>query len=369
MKQNLVLLSMLLSFTVIVAQVPPASVSLQGYLADSTVNPSVAANGTYSMTFGLWDQLSGGSLIQQETVPAVTAVNGLYEVSLPFGPEVFDTACWLQIEVDGETLLPRLPFESSPYAYLSKRVGADGVDTDAIQDGAVNLDKLAPDCNEGEVIVRTATGWGCLGFTGCLPNNTQACYSGPEGTRGVGECSDGIATCQSDGTWGPCVGDALPVPEACNGQDDDCNGTLDQPAPPGSTIYHHDFDGDGYGDPDDSLPLCEITGQYNTFNTEDCNDHNGNAHPGQTNFYNVPHGYPAGGIAWTYDYNCDGVEEQEFPTMYSCTSNCETFELGWRDFVPACGDTSVYVRGCFPGNFPNYVCNWDNLNNRTQVCR
>jgi hypothetical protein len=65
----------------------------------------------------------------------------------------------------------------------------------------------------------------------CTASQTQACYTGPAGTRGVGACRDGSRTCAADGfSWGPCTGSLLPAPEGggCeDGADNDCNGLLD----------------------------------------------------------------------------------------------------------------------------------------------
>ena len=53
---------------------------------------------------------------------------------------------------------------------------------------------------------------------------SQACYGGPLGTRGVGICRDGTQQA-IDGRWGPCVGEVQPAPERCgDGVDSDCNG-------------------------------------------------------------------------------------------------------------------------------------------------
>ena len=69
---------------------------------------------------------------------------------------------------------------------------------------------------------------------GCACNDgaTQACYTGPMGTAGIGECVSGTQTC-SGGAWGPCGGSVAPVAELCNGLDDDCDGTADQGDPEG----------------------------------------------------------------------------------------------------------------------------------------
>jgi hypothetical protein len=64
----------------------------------------------------------------------------------------------------------------------------------------------------------------------CTPASTQACYSGPPGTNGVGVCHAGTRTCNAGGTgYGACTGQVTPGAEACgNGLDDDCDGSVDE---------------------------------------------------------------------------------------------------------------------------------------------
>jgi hypothetical protein len=70
--------------------------------------------------------------------------------------------------------------------------------------------------------------------TGCTcgAGDTNACYSGPAQTRGVGNCRDGMQTCTGGefGTFGPCTGQVLPSSEGnrCSDLiDNDCNGLTD----------------------------------------------------------------------------------------------------------------------------------------------
>ena len=59
-------------------------------------------------------------------------------------------------------------------------------------------------------------------------NLSRACYTGPEGTKGVGSCKGGTQTC-SQGKWSTtCKGEVAPKEELCqNGVDEDCDGVVD----------------------------------------------------------------------------------------------------------------------------------------------
>jgi hypothetical protein len=61
---------------------------------------------------------------------------------------------------------------------------------------------------------------------GCTPGATQPCYTGPPGTAGVGACKQGTQTCTAEGmSFGPCMGEVLPLPEVCGTNvDADCDG-------------------------------------------------------------------------------------------------------------------------------------------------
>ncbi|MDA8240535.1 MAG: DUF6531 domain-containing protein [Nitrospiraceae bacterium] len=60
----------------------------------------------------------------------------------------------------------------------------------------------------------------------CAEGDTKSCYDGPAGTQGVGICQAGTQTC-SGGQWGACQGEVLPGALLCNGQDNNCDGIID----------------------------------------------------------------------------------------------------------------------------------------------
>lgn len=57
----------------------------------------------------------------------------------------------------------------------------------------------------------------------CEIGSFMNCYEGPPGTEGVGVCHGGVTMCK-DGSWGPCMGQALPGIEDCDSpMDEDCD--------------------------------------------------------------------------------------------------------------------------------------------------
>lgn len=67
----------------------------------------------------------------------------------------------------------------------------------------------------------------------CIEGDTKDCYSGDHRLIGQGNCVAGQQTCDIDGIWDSCDGEVLPLPEVCNGADDDCDGTTDEDNPGG----------------------------------------------------------------------------------------------------------------------------------------
>ena len=60
----------------------------------------------------------------------------------------------------------------------------------------------------------------------CINGTTLECYAGPAGTAGTGLCKAGTRVC-TGGAWAACTGEVQPVPETCDGQDNDCDGVID----------------------------------------------------------------------------------------------------------------------------------------------
>ncbi len=70
-----------------------------------------------------------------------------------------------------------------------------------------------------------------VGGCGCEPETEQVCYGGPPGTAGVGVCVEGVQSCGPEGVFAACQGAVLPLNEACNAVDDDCDGRVDEDLP------------------------------------------------------------------------------------------------------------------------------------------
>jgi hypothetical protein len=86
----------------------------------------------------------------------------------------------------------------------------------------------------------------CDGYTdedGAGDPLLQACFDGAPGIPGEGPCLEGYQLCFA-GVWGPCLDQVLPLPEACNLEDDDCDGMTDE-QDDGTTLTEPCFTGTG----------------------------------------------------------------------------------------------------------------------------
>lgn len=95
-----------------------ASLVIQGSVQNASGAP--VNNGTYSMTFRLYETESGGTPVWSETQPSVAVTGGLYSISLgsvnPLTAS-FSKVYYLGVSIgSGNELIPRARLTSSPYA-------------------------------------------------------------------------------------------------------------------------------------------------------------------------------------------------------------------------------------------------------------
>jgi len=86
--------------------------------------------------------------------------------------------------------------------------------------------------------------------------------------------------------------------EFCNGEDDDCDGTVDEDDAVDASTWYRDADGDGYGDPGDTDVACDMPNGY-IADDADCDDGDGDQYPGADEFCNGE------------DDDCDGTVDED----------------------------------------------------------
>jgi hypothetical protein len=141
MKRTLCLILLLITFPAVRATEPPDLMNYQGVLRDAAGNP---LNGDYDMVFRFWGAETGGHevVIDRHTTldsAPVTVSDGMFAVELGAGlvldgagPDDYTSmhklfknysTVWLEIEVAGEVLSPRVRVRSAAYAFNAMHLG------------------------------------------------------------------------------------------------------------------------------------------------------------------------------------------------------------------------------------------------------
>ena len=137
--------------------------------------------------------------------------------------------------------------------------------------------------------------------------NQSLCLCGPQDTYTATETGD----CD-DSSWSVHPN----VLEVCNNQDDDCDGTTDNPGSLGCEDLFEDPDGDDWGQ-GESACLCWVQGLYTTDQGGDCDEADVDINPGADE--------ECDGI----DNNCDGVvDEGVSGTCGNCDPTCNQVTIG-----------------------------------------
>jgi hypothetical protein len=99
----------------------PKKIGFQGKLTDAQGN---LLDGTYSLTFKIYNAETGGTKLWEET-QSVSVSEGLFSVYLGDSATLnldFDEPYWLEITVEGEILSPRKQIAASGYAYNATKL-------------------------------------------------------------------------------------------------------------------------------------------------------------------------------------------------------------------------------------------------------
>ena len=93
--------------------------------------------------------------------------------------------------------------------------------------GAVDTEACSDEGNRSRTCDAMCA-WGDFGeCISCVDGAQQDCYSGAEGTVGVGDCRVGVQGCEN-GQWSVCEGEVTPAEERCGDDaDGDCDGIAD----------------------------------------------------------------------------------------------------------------------------------------------
>ena len=124
MKKTYLLICICILGSVVFAEIQPI-ISYQGKLTDIG---GVGLNGTRNMVFRVYNSETSGIPLWGELHPNVPIENGLFDVLLGSNVDLdldFSEQYWLEIEIGGDVLIPRVRLTPSPYAL--RAVVADSI--------------------------------------------------------------------------------------------------------------------------------------------------------------------------------------------------------------------------------------------------
>ena len=187
--------------------------------------------------------------------------------------------------------------------------------SDCIQPFAYVLD--ATDCDDTNPMIYPTATETCDGIDNNCDNNideglAQQTYYEDQDGDGYGNADVSLTDCKAITGYilnsedcndnDPNINPGMT--ESCNEIDDNCNGEIDEDVT--EETYYKDEDGDGYGDPDDSLVDCQMIIGY-VLQAGDCNDTDPNINPDAEENCNQQ------------DDNCDGNIDEDlvYVTYYS----------------------------------------------------
>jgi hypothetical protein len=99
--------------------------------------------------------------------------------------------------------------------------------------------------------------------------------------------------------------------EYCNGEDDDCDGTVDEDEAVDASTWYADMDGDGFGDPSDSTVACDEPSGY-LADASDCDDTDAGVNPDAEEVW-------YDGV----DDDCDGNDDDQDEDGFALEDDCD----------------------------------------------
>ena len=175
MRQTLAALCMTLVLGIVPAfAAPPATITYQGYLTDSSNAP---LNTPVIMTLSLYSAATGGTPLWSEHQTGIAVVNGVYSILMGSVTPIslsFDATYYLGVAVGSDPeMTPRQELSTVPYAFR-----------------AISADKLNQTCADGEVLKYSSvsSSWSCAlaaGPTGSVGATGATGTQGLQGIQGV----------------------------------------------------------------------------------------------------------------------------------------------------------------------------------------
>ena len=189
-------------------------------------------------------------------------------------------ATWWYDDDDGDgygnVLVASLACDN-PGSYVDNADDCDDDDGDVNPDAIEVCDDFDNDCDnlidDKDTDVEGRTTWyldADKDTYGAAGSTKDACDQPSGYVATLGDCDD------SDKAEYPSA------PEYCDGDDDDCDGTADEPEAVDATLWYLDDDNDGYGDEDDTdpEPSCDTTVAGRAIDNTDCDDTEKTTYPG-----------------------------------------------------------------------------------------
>ncbi len=265
------------------------------------------------------------------------------------------------------------------------------IDTDAdgygVPDVTVTIAGCSPpagyspvntDCDDNNVAVNPGLNESCNGIDdncngqideGQATNGTP--YYFDNDGDGFGEWSNIIFMCSlqpgysSEG--GDCNDndpDTYPgAPEICDGQDNNCEGVVDEGQP--TSLWYYDMDGDDFGDPSNTVSSCFPPNSSFIATGADCDDSNPDVHPGAPELCdgtdNDCNGLIDDNAINTYSLYIDADSDGYGDSGASPVITCDPYQyIGYSTLNTDCDDTKYWVHPGAPelcGNATDDNCN------------